>query len=142
MQHPSRVDMRDRDKHTVHGAGLLPVFATRARSVEKTLVHASVLFKTIFFSLHSVPVSVPVSMPGKHQQQHGAQNVEKRMRDTDTDESESKTCNFGVWVSKLVFSQSSIYTRASLIISAHLAGAPSFLSHAYCSNAYCSNVLP
>jgi len=49
MQHPSRVDMRDRDKHTVHGAGLLPVFATRARSVEKTLVHASVLFKTIFF---------------------------------------------------------------------------------------------
>jgi len=32
------------------------------------------------------------------------------MRDNDTDESESKSFNFGVWVSdKLVFSQSSIY---------------------------------
>jgi len=31
--------MRDRDKNTVNGAGLLAVFAKRARSVEKTLVY-------------------------------------------------------------------------------------------------------
>jgi len=33
------VDMCDRDKHTINGASLLTVFAKRARSVEKALVH-------------------------------------------------------------------------------------------------------
>ena len=34
-----RVDMRNRDKHAIDGISLLPVFAERARSVEKALVH-------------------------------------------------------------------------------------------------------
>jgi len=39
------------------------------------------------------------------------------MRDTDIDESESKSFNFGVWVSdKLVFSQSSIYIYILLVL--------------------------
>jgi len=47
MRHSSRVDMRvllcfiirDRDKHTIYGASLLPVFANWAGSVAKVLVH-------------------------------------------------------------------------------------------------------
>jgi len=39
MRNQTAIDMRDCDKNTVNGAGLLAVFAKRARSVEKTLVY-------------------------------------------------------------------------------------------------------
>jgi len=39
IRNQSGIDMRDRDKNTVNGVGLLAVFAKRAKSVEKTLVY-------------------------------------------------------------------------------------------------------
>ena len=76
--------------------GLSPEWCSRAPLAVRQSAPEIFFLKQILFSLHFVPVSVPVSVPGKHQQQHGAQNVEKRMRDTDTDGSESKTFNFVV----------------------------------------------